>query len=168
MCAAVLTVAGGAATRPTTDPGPSAERGYTVAQRFQLPVSSGPQYAVLPPSVDPESRVTRLRTDDGVELYVETWLSAAEDGRVPPDRVPRVMLVTPYHAEEQEAVPLRTSRATRHAGVRIHAGSRPGDRDVYNPDQMEQEGDGTRDACDDPPGLVCIYYEWPRTVWPCW
>lgn len=39
---------------------------------------------------------------------------------------------------------------------------------VYNPDQMDQEGNGTGDVCDDPPRLVCIYYRWLRTVWPCW
>jgi X-Pro dipeptidyl-peptidase len=33
---------------------------------------------------------------DGVDLFVETWLPAAKDGRIPPAKLPTILVMTPY------------------------------------------------------------------------
>ena len=37
-----------------------------------------------------------LKAADGTDLYIETWLPEAKDGRTPPARVPTVLVMTPY------------------------------------------------------------------------
>lgn len=94
------------ASRPH-DAGPSGEGAAreVVARPFQVPETSAPLYGVRHPSEDPERQIARLVADDGVELYVETWLPAAKDGHVPPEQVPVILFPTPYHRAGEEGFP---------------------------------------------------------------
>lgn len=44
---------------------------------------------------------------DGVPLFVETWLPKAQDGNVPPAKVPTVLIMTPYVTQGVERYPSR-------------------------------------------------------------
>lgn len=48
-----------------------------------------------------------LTADDGVKLFVETWLPAAKDGNAPPAQVPTVLIMTPYVSQGVERYPSR-------------------------------------------------------------
>ena len=80
---------------------PSGSEGQVVARPFVVPATSERLYGVAAPSENPALQITRLVTDDGTELHLETWLPDPRDGRVPPPRVPTVLLATPYHAVGQ-------------------------------------------------------------------
>lgn len=122
VCSAVLALASAGAV-PTEGSDPPAGRGQVVAQPFEVPATSEPKYGVQPPSVDPERQIRQLTTDDGEELYIETWLPAAADGHVPPARLPTVLLATPYHGpgEEGASYELLEPLVTRgYAYSRVH------------------------------------------------
>src|SRR5687767_9539648 len=56
------------------------------------------QYGIRPPSADPARQRHVLTAGDGVEIFVETWLPAANGDAVPPERVPVVVSISPYLA----------------------------------------------------------------------
>ena len=62
---------------------------------FEPPVLPEARYAMAPPSSSPH-QVRVVTAADGVPLHTETWLPAALDGAVPPERVPVVVHYTPY------------------------------------------------------------------------
>jgi predicted acyl esterase len=53
-------------------------------------------YGIKPPSADPARQRHIVEAKDGVDLYVETWLPAPKDGSVVPERLPTVLIMTPY------------------------------------------------------------------------
>ena len=63
---------------------------------FEPPPLPAPRYGIKPPSEDPARQVRTIVAADGVELVSDTWLPAPQDGNVPPDRVPVVVVLTPY------------------------------------------------------------------------
>jgi predicted acyl esterase len=65
------------------------------------PVSQ-PLYGTKAPDADPERQRRVVEAADGVDLYVETWLPAAKGKRVPPKRVPTVLIMTPYVVQGQK------------------------------------------------------------------
>jgi len=68
------------------------------------PVSK-PLYGSQAPDVDPDRQRARLAAADGVDLYVETWLPAEQDGHVPPAKLPTVLIMTPYVLQGDEEYP---------------------------------------------------------------
>lgn len=62
-------------------------------------------YGTQPPDEDPPTQRTRVEGHDGTELYVETWLPAEREGKVPPAKVPTILIMTPYVAQGIEAYP---------------------------------------------------------------
>jgi predicted acyl esterase len=75
------------------DPAPSA------GVAWEPSPASQPLYGTKPPSADPAVQQHMVRADDGVDLFVETWLPAEKDGNVPPEKVPTVLIMTPYVTE---------------------------------------------------------------------
>jgi predicted acyl esterase len=63
---------------------------------FVPPVPASSVYGIRPPSAAPTVQRHIVEAADGVDLYVETWLPAAKGGSVPPQRVPTVLVMTPY------------------------------------------------------------------------
>lgn len=80
---------------PTALAEPPSDRGAAFAPR---PLSK-PLYGTQPPSGDPQRQQHVLRADDGIDLYVETWLPAEKEGRAPPARVPVILFISPYGAK---------------------------------------------------------------------
>ena len=64
--------------------------------------ASRPVFGTKPPADDPARQRKVVEAGDGVDLYVETWLPAARDGRTPPERVPTVLIATPYVQQDTE------------------------------------------------------------------
>lgn len=58
-----------------------------------------------PPSEDPETQQHFVTAHDGTQLYVETWLPEAKDGREPPAKVPTIMIMTAYVKQGLEQYP---------------------------------------------------------------
>jgi predicted acyl esterase len=70
---------------------------------FEPRSMSAPLYGTKPPWEDPDRQEHYVEAHDGVDLYVETWLPARKNGNVPPDRIPTILVMTPYvPAGEQE------------------------------------------------------------------
>ncbi|MDQ4004977.1 MAG: CocE/NonD family hydrolase, partial [Actinomycetota bacterium] len=63
---------------------------------FDPTPASQPLYGTQAPSVDPATQRVYVEAHDGVDLFVETWLPAAKDGNVPPEKVPTILIMTPY------------------------------------------------------------------------
>ena len=63
--------------------------------------ASQPLYGTQPPSANPDVQQHVVEAHDGVDLFVETWLPAAKDGNVPPEKVPTILIMTPYVVEGQ-------------------------------------------------------------------
>ena len=61
--------------------------------------ASQPLYATIPPSANPAVQQQFVEADDGVNLFVETWLPGEKDGQVPPEKVPTILIMTPYVIE---------------------------------------------------------------------
>ncbi len=67
------------------------------AGRAFTPPPPPPQlFGVKPPTADPGRQVRIVKAADGTDLYTDTWLPAAKDGKTPPARVPVVVVYTPY------------------------------------------------------------------------
>lgn len=80
----------------TTAAGPAtASSAPDAGERWEPPALTSPRYGIRPPSADP-SQVRRVVAEDGVELYTQTWLPTAKDGRTPPEHLPVVLQMTPY------------------------------------------------------------------------
>jgi putative CocE/NonD family hydrolase len=65
-------------------------------QVFEPAPQSTPLYGTAEPSENPDKQRHVVQAADGVDLFVETWLPAAKDGRTPPSKVPTVLIMTPY------------------------------------------------------------------------
>ena len=63
---------------------------------FEPAPASQPRYGTKDPAADPTVQRTVVAAVDGVGLYVETWLPAEKDGVAPPERVPTILIMTPY------------------------------------------------------------------------
>lgn len=59
------------------------------------PVSQ-PLYGTAAPASKPDIQRRWITARDGVKVYVETWLPAAKNGNEPPERVPTILVSTPY------------------------------------------------------------------------
>ena len=105
-----LALAGGAVTAGAAAAAPPADRGErpTVGRVFEPAPQSQPLYATKAPDADPAVQRAVVEAADGVDLYVETWLPAEKDGVAPPDRVPTILIMTPYVKQGQK----------RYSGVR--------------------------------------------------
>jgi X-Pro dipeptidyl-peptidase len=57
---------------------------------------SKPLYGMKPPSENPEKQTHVVEAADGVDLYVETWLPAPKNGKTPPNKLPTILIMTPY------------------------------------------------------------------------
>src|SRR5688500_12760190 len=68
---------------------------------------SMPLYGTKAPDADPATQRKVVAAADGIDLFVETWLPAAKDGRTPPAKVPTILIMTPYVTEGQERYPDR-------------------------------------------------------------
>ena len=68
-------------------------------QVFEPAPASQPLYGTQAPSADPAVQQAFVEADDGVDLFVETWLPAEKDGNVPPAKVPTILIMTPYVVE---------------------------------------------------------------------
>jgi hypothetical protein len=81
---------------PTAAIGDSAPDAGTI---FEPVPASQPIYGTAPPTTNPAVQQTFVEGDDGVDLFVETWLPAEKDGNVPPAKVPTILIMTPYVSE---------------------------------------------------------------------
>ncbi|HVE73578.1 MAG TPA: CocE/NonD family hydrolase [Mycobacteriales bacterium] len=63
---------------------------------FEPAPASKPIYETKGPEADPANQRHIVKAGDGVNLYVETWLPAPSAGRVPPKRLPTILIMTPY------------------------------------------------------------------------
>lgn len=88
--AAALLTGGAVAAAPV--PGPAPVKG----QVFEPAPQSRALYGTKEPSEDPDRQRRIVEAADGVDLYVETWLPAAEGSNVPPKKIPTVLIMTPY------------------------------------------------------------------------
>lgn len=57
---------------------------------------SAPIYGTQPPTADPTNQRVFIDGFDGTDIFIETWLPAAKDGVVPPEKVPTILISTPY------------------------------------------------------------------------
>ena len=62
-------------------------------------------YGIAPPNTDPARQRHVVTAADGARIWTETWLPAAKDGNVPPERVPTVLLYSPYLAQGDPGSP---------------------------------------------------------------
>jgi predicted acyl esterase len=76
-------------------PAALAESAPDAGRPFTVEVNSEPLYGIKAPSEDPATQTVRLQTD-GAELFLETYLPAPKDGHVPPERMPTILIPTPY------------------------------------------------------------------------
>ena len=91
LLAAAAVLSGGAvAAAPAAAPAP------IKGQVFEPAPQSRPVFGTQEPSEDPERQRHVVEAADGVDLYVETWLPAAEGGATPPKRIPTILIMTPY------------------------------------------------------------------------
>ncbi len=98
-----LTVAlGGALLSPSSALAASApDRGVAWEPR---PLSK-PLYGTKAPDEDPETQQHFVEGHDGTRLYVETWLPKKAGGRVPPKKIPTILIMTPYVKQGVEEYP---------------------------------------------------------------
>ena len=68
------------------------DRGFA----FRTKALSRPIYGTKAPSADPDVQRHYVEAEDGIDLYVETWLPAPKNGRKPPKKVPTILIMTPY------------------------------------------------------------------------
>ncbi|MDQ3957811.1 MAG: CocE/NonD family hydrolase, partial [Actinomycetota bacterium] len=54
---------------------------------------------------DPDVQQHFVEGHDGTQLYVETWLPAEKDGKVPPKKIPTILIMTPYVSQGVEEYP---------------------------------------------------------------
>jgi predicted acyl esterase len=66
-------------------------------------------YGSKPPSEDPEVQQHFVEAEDGTQLFVETWLPEERDGKVPPAKIPTILIMTPYVSEGVEEYPGNTT-----------------------------------------------------------
>jgi X-Pro dipeptidyl-peptidase len=99
LIAALLAVAISLPAGVAADPAPSAGVAWEPAPASQ------PLYGTLPPSENPDVQQAFVEADDGVDLFVETWLPAPKDGNVPPEKVPTILIMTPYVVEGSHRFP---------------------------------------------------------------
>lgn len=76
-------------------PANASESAPDAGRPFHVELNSMPLYGVKPPTEDAATQTVRLQADHA-ELFMETWLPATKDGNVPPERVPSILIVTPY------------------------------------------------------------------------
>ena len=69
-----------------------------VARAWEPAPHSEPLFEVQAPT-DANGQRHIIEAEDGIEIFVETWLPAAKDGRVPPERVPTIVVMSPYHTK---------------------------------------------------------------------
>ena len=62
-------------------------------------------YGSTPPSENPDVQQHYVEGEDGTQLYVETWLPAAKDGKTPPAKIPTILIMTPYVSQGVEEYP---------------------------------------------------------------
>ncbi|HYP23396.1 MAG TPA: CocE/NonD family hydrolase, partial [Actinomycetota bacterium] len=68
-------------------------------------VKSEALYGSKPPSEDPDVQQHFVEGHDGTQLYVETWLPEELNGKVPPKKVPTILIMTPYVSQGVEEYP---------------------------------------------------------------
>jgi predicted acyl esterase len=103
---------------------------------------SAPIYGITPPSADPARQQHFVTAADGTEVFVETWLPAATEGNVPPERVPVIVSISPYLAEGVvESTYLRDTMVPRgYAYANVHVrgtGSSGGCIDLFGPTEAD-------------------------------
>jgi predicted acyl esterase len=79
-------------------PAPAAHAGSApdAGAAFVPLAHSQARFGTKPPSSDPQRQEHVIEAADGTDLYVETWLPAEKDGVKPPERVPVILVMTPY------------------------------------------------------------------------
>ena len=73
----------------------AAESAPDAGRPFDVELNSEPLYGIKAPSQDPAVQEVLLQAD-GAELFLETYLPAPKDGNVPPERIPTILIATPY------------------------------------------------------------------------
>lgn len=63
---------------------------------------SKPLYGTKDPSEDPDRQRHYVKAHDGVDLFVETWLPAPKDGLRPPNKIPTILVMSPYPGQGEE------------------------------------------------------------------
>ena len=136
LAAAVLAAAalGPAVTAAPTKPKPPVA--------FDAVPVSQPVYGIKPPSSDPGNQRHVLHAADGTEIFIETWLPAARDGVVPPQRVPVVASISPYLAmgavESSWALTTFVPRGYAYANVHVRGtGESGGCIDLFGPTEAD-------------------------------
>jgi X-Pro dipeptidyl-peptidase len=62
-------------------------------------------YGSKSPDQDPDTQRHYVEAADGTQLYVETWLPEAKDGKTPPKKIPTILVMTPYVSQGVEEYP---------------------------------------------------------------
>lgn len=88
--------------------------------------------------VAPTTHTTTLVAPDGTELFLETWLPAPKDGNVPPERLPTILVITPYVKQGtlESAPTMQTMVPRGYAYSQLHVrgtGESTGCIDIYGP-----------------------------------
>lgn len=77
--------------------------GKAPAATFEPQPASRPVYGVKPPADDPARQKHFVIAEDGIRLYVETWLPVELEGGPPvPATLPTVMLYSPYERSDSK------------------------------------------------------------------
>lgn len=63
---------------------------------FKPKPESKPLYGTKPPADNPDVQQHVVEAADGVDLYVETWLPKSKGGHTPPNKLPTILIMTPY------------------------------------------------------------------------
>jgi predicted acyl esterase len=100
---------------------------------FNVTVASQPMYGI-----NPTTHKTTLTADDGTELFLETWLPQPKDGNVPPEKIPTILVITPYTApnEIESTATLNAMVPRGYAYSQLHVrgtGASGGCIDLYGP-----------------------------------
>ena len=100
---------------------------------FNVTVASQPIYGI-----NPTTHKTSLTANDGTQLFLETWLPEANVGNIPPDKVPTIIVITPYTApnEIESAATLNAMVPRGYAYSQLHVrgtGASGGCVDLYGP-----------------------------------
>lgn len=142
-----------------THPARSAETKQEGPPSFDVAPRSAPLYAIRGPR-DAGAIAAQQRHVDvgGRKIFVETWLPAVGAGNVPPDRVPTIVVATPYAAEREGGV---VSPSTRDAMVprgyayaQVHVtgtGNSDGCLDMIGPTEAADSAAAIRWLHDDAP-----------------
>jgi len=81
-----------------------AESAPDAGTAFEPETLSEPLYATAG-----ETNRMVVKAADDVDLFVETWLPAAKDGRTPPAKLPTVLIMTPYVQPGEQRYPARNA-----------------------------------------------------------